>query len=94
MPIRPFTINIPDERLEDLRSRLRAVRWPKPVDGEGWSDGADLQFLQRFTEYWLNRFDWRAQEKRLNGLPQFIVTVDGQEIHFVSCEEAGQRRYL
>ncbi len=89
MSIRPFTINIPDERLEDLRSRLRAVRWPKPVDGEGWSDGTDLQFLQRFTEYWLNRFDWRAQERRLNGLPQFMATVDGQEIHFVHVRGSG-----
>jgi len=89
LSIRPFTINIPDERLEDLRSRLRAVRWPKPVDGEGWSDGTDLQFLQRFTEYWLNRFDWRAQERRLNGLPQFMATVDGQEIHFVHVRGSG-----
>ena len=89
MSSRPFTINIPDERLEDLRSRLRAARWPKPVDGEGWGDGTDLQFLQRFTEYWLNSFDWRAQEKRLNGLPQFMVTVDGQEIHFVHLRGSG-----
>lgn len=89
MSISPFTINIPDERLEDLRSRLRAARWPKPVDGEAWSDGTDLQFLQRLTEYWLNGFDWRAQEKRLNGLPQFTVTVDAQEIHFVHLRGSG-----
>lgn len=89
MSICPFTINISDEQLEDLRSRLRAARWPKPVDGEEWNDGTDLQFLQRFTEYWLNRFDWRAQEKRLNGLPQFMVTIDGQKIHFVHLRGNG-----
>jgi len=61
----------------------------KPVDGQGWNDGTDLQFLQRFTEYWLNGFDWRAQEKRLNGLPQFMVTVDGQEVHFVHQQGSG-----
>ena len=89
MSIRPFAINIPNDRLEDLRSRLRAVQWPKPVDGSGWSDGTDLQFMQRFTEYWLNGFDWRAQEKRLNALPQFMGTVDGQEIHFVHLRGRG-----
>ena len=89
MPIRPFAINIPDERLEDLRSRLRAVRWPKPVDGQGWNDGTDLRFLQRLTEYWQNWFDWRAQEKRLNALPQFMVTFDGQEVHFVHQQGSG-----
>lgn len=89
MPIRPFAINISNERLEDLRSRLRAVRWPKPVDGVGWNDGADLHFLQRLTDYWLNRFDWRAQEKRLNRMPQFMAAVDGHEVHFVHLLGSG-----
>jgi pimeloyl-ACP methyl ester carboxylesterase len=89
LPIRPFSINIPDEQLQELRSRLRTARWPKRVDGEGWSDGTDLQFLQRFTEYWLNKFDWRAQERRLNGLPQFMATLGGQEIHFVHQRGSG-----
>ena len=89
MSIRPFAINIPDERIEDLRSRLRAARWPKPVDGVGWNDGTDLHFLQRLTDYWLNRFDWRAQEKRLNSFPQFLATVEDQEIHFVHMRGSG-----
>jgi pimeloyl-ACP methyl ester carboxylesterase len=89
LSIRPFAIDIPEARIEDLRSRLRAVRWPKPVNGAGWSDGTDLEFLQRFVDYWLNRFDWRAQEKRLNGLPQFMASVDGQEIHFVHLRGNG-----
>lgn len=89
MSIRPFAINIPDERLEDLQSRLRAARWPKPVEGVGWNDGTELQFLQRLTDYWLNRFDWRAQEKRLNSLPQFMTIVEGQEIHFVHLRGNG-----
>ena len=89
MSIRPFAINIREEQLEDLRSRLRAARWPKPVKGAGWSDGAELEFLQRLTDYWLNKFDWRAQEKRLNGLPQFMTTVEGQEIHFVHLRGSG-----
>jgi pimeloyl-ACP methyl ester carboxylesterase len=45
--------------------------------------------LQRLTEYWQNWFDWRAQEKRLNALPQFMVMVDGQEVHFVHQQGSG-----
>jgi epoxide hydrolase len=26
--------------------------------------------------------DWRAQEAQLNTLPQFMTTIDGQDIHF------------
>jgi pimeloyl-ACP methyl ester carboxylesterase len=89
LSIRPFVIDIPEERLEDLRRRLSTVRWPKPVSGAKWSDGADLEFLQRLTDYWLNTFDWRAQEKRLNRLPQFMATIDNQEIHFVHVRGNG-----
>jgi pimeloyl-ACP methyl ester carboxylesterase len=87
--IRRFAIKISDERIEDLRSRLRAARWPKPVDGVGWNDGTELQFLQRLVSYWLNGFDWRAQENRLNSLPQFMTTIDGQEIHFIHVRGTG-----
>jgi pimeloyl-ACP methyl ester carboxylesterase len=89
LSIQTFAISISEERLEELRVRLRAVRWPRPVHGAGWSDGADLEFLQRLTGHWLNRFDWRAQEKRLNRLPQFMATIDSQEIHFVHVRGNG-----
>jgi pimeloyl-ACP methyl ester carboxylesterase len=89
LSIRPFVIDIPDGQIDDLRSRLRSARWPQPVEGAGWDDGTDLEFLQRLIDYWLNRFDWRAQEKRLNRLPQFMATVDDQEIHFVHMRGSG-----
>jgi len=89
LSVRPFVIDIPEERLEDLRRRLSMVRWPKPVSGAEWSDGADPEFLQRLTDYWLNTFDWRAQEKRLNRLPQFMATIDNQDIHFAHVRGNG-----
>ena len=33
--------------------------------------------------YWLDGFDWRAQERRLNQLDHFLTEIDGQRIHFV-----------
>ncbi len=33
--------------------------------------------------YWRDRFDWRAQERRLNRLPQFKTNIDGLDIHFI-----------
>jgi pimeloyl-ACP methyl ester carboxylesterase len=81
--VRPFRIQIPQARLEDLRGRLAAARWPSGLLGQDWDEGADLAFVQRLTEHWLGGFDWRAQEARLNRLPQFLATVDGAELHFV-----------
>ncbi len=83
MDIRPFRIAIPDEQVDDLRRRLRSARRPAPFDREGWEDGAALAFMERLADHWLNRFDWRAQEARLNRLPQVMATVEGADIHVV-----------
>lgn len=84
-----FTIDVTDAAIEDLHQRLRAVRWPKTIDGQGWADGTDLAFMQKLADHWLNQFDWRKQEARLNGLPQYLASVDGHEIHFVHQRGTG-----
>lgn len=63
--------------------RLDAVRWPSALDAESWDDGASLAFLKRLIAYWRDRFDWRAQEARLNRLPQFLADIDSLSIHFI-----------
>ena len=83
MQIKPFTIAISNDQLEDLNSRLERTRWPDAIEGMDWADGTDRAFLQRLTEYWRTEFDWRAQEARLNSLPQFMAEVDGLDIHFI-----------
>ena len=89
MSPRPFTIHVSDEALDDLHRRLRAIRWPASLDDESWDDGASLAFLRRLADHWVHRFDWRAQEKRLNLLPQFMTSVDGLDIHFVHQRGVG-----
>jgi pimeloyl-ACP methyl ester carboxylesterase len=89
MRIRPFSIHIPDAALADLRRRLQATRWPSSLDDECWADGADLMFMQRLSQHWLHDFDWRAQEARLNRLPQFVATIGETDVHFVHQRGTG-----
>ena len=83
MSIHPFTINIPQADLDDLRDRLAHTRWPDELPGVGWSRGVPLDYLKGLAEYWRNGYDWRAQEAKLNALPQFTTEIDGQNIHFL-----------
>ena len=89
MTPRPFKIRIPDETLDDLHRRLRAIRWPSSLDDESWDDGAGLSFVRGLADHWLHRFHWRAEEERLNRLPQYLMTVDGTDIHFVHRRGVG-----
>ena len=81
--IRPFRVEVPDEALDDLRDRLGRTRWPSELPGAGWSRGVPLGYLKELAEYWRDGYDWRAQEARLNQLPQFTTEIDGQPIHFL-----------
>jgi pimeloyl-ACP methyl ester carboxylesterase len=81
--IRPFRIDIPQADLDHLTDRLARTRWPDEPPGTGWSRGVPLDYLEELAAYWADGFDWRTQEARLNELPQFVTTIDGQDIHFL-----------
>jgi pimeloyl-ACP methyl ester carboxylesterase len=81
--IRPFRIQVPQANLDDLRDRLARTRWPDELSGVGWSRGVPLDYLKELAEYWRTRYDWRKHEATLNEFPQFITTIDGQNIHFL-----------
>ncbi len=81
--ITPFVVSVPEEELSGLRARLTATRWPDQLQPGSWEDGADLRYVQELCDYWRHEFDWRAAEATLNRWPQFLVTIDGQRLHFV-----------
>lgn len=84
MHIEPFRIQVTDSTLADLRERLARTRFPSAIRDAGWSYGTHLPFMKALVEYWLDAYDWRAQEAMLNArMPQFLGDVDGRLIHFV-----------
>lgn len=79
----PFTINVPDAAVSDLRLRLGLTRWPDEIGGGTWEYGTPLAVLKGVVEYWRDRFDWRKAERNLNGLPQFQIELEGRRVHYV-----------
>ena len=79
----PFRVDVPEAALDDLRDRLRRTRYPNAIDGSNWDQGTDLTYLRELVTYWVDRFDWRGQEARINAFDQFTTAVDGQRIHLV-----------
>ena len=84
-----FEIAISDEALDDLRRRLRHTRWPDEMPGIGWEYGSNLDYIKELVAYWANDFDWREQERKLNGFHHFKSEVDGLNIHFIRENGAG-----
>jgi pimeloyl-ACP methyl ester carboxylesterase len=83
MEVKPFRIHVPEETLADLRDRLARTRWPDEVAGAGWDYGIPLAYLRDVAAYWRDGFDWRAQERAINGFAHFRAEVEGVGIHFI-----------
>jgi pimeloyl-ACP methyl ester carboxylesterase len=81
--IRPFNIDIPQEKLDELRRRVAAVRLPSKELVDDRSQGVQLTTIQELARYWTNDYDWRKAEAKLNALPQFTTEIDGVDIHFI-----------
>jgi pimeloyl-ACP methyl ester carboxylesterase len=81
--IRPLTGETPQADLDDLRARIEATRWPEkePVDDQ--SQGVQLETMQALARYWVDEYDWRKCEEKLDALSHFITEIDGLDIHFI-----------
>ena len=85
---RPFHVDIPDEKLDDLRRRIAATRWPSKELSADRSQGVQLAALQALGRYWLDEYDFGRVAERLNALPQFVTEIDGVDVHFVHVRSA------
>jgi pimeloyl-ACP methyl ester carboxylesterase len=78
-----FSIHVDEGVLADLRDRIAKTRWPDQIPGIGWQQGADLDYLKELLAHWAEGFNWRAQERWLNGFDHFHADLDGIRLHFV-----------
>jgi pimeloyl-ACP methyl ester carboxylesterase len=81
--IRPFTVNVAQEAIDDLRQRLAMTRWPEKETVADGTQGVQLATMQELVRYWATEYDFRRFEARLNAVPQFITEIDGLDIHFI-----------
>lgn len=81
--VQEFSINISDEAIADLQSRLARTRFPDQLEGTSWQYGTEKNTLSELIAYWREDFDWREQEAMLNAFDQQLVEVDGLSLHTI-----------
>ena len=84
--VQPFDLHVPDEVLDDLRSRLERSRL-LPDSPRKPASGMTAGYLRELVGTWIE-WDWRAREAWLNGHPQFIAQIDDSAVHFAHLRSA------
>ena len=85
-----FKVDISKYVLDDIHSRVAGFPWDMMTEDDGWKYGTNLAYMKELCKYWLEEFDWRAQEHRLNKFPHFKSSVDGMNIHFIHEKGSGE----
>ncbi|WP_199907763.1 epoxide hydrolase family protein [Leeuwenhoekiella sp. MAR_2009_132] len=89
--IKPFSANISEEILDDLKNRIKNTRWPDEISDSNWMYGTNLSFMKELSNYWLYKFDWRKVEAEINSFTNLIATIDGYDIHFIHVKGKGKK---
>ncbi len=84
-----FSIAIPDNTIESIRDRVRNYPWHEMPNDGGWAYGTNLDYMKTFCDYWVNEYDWRKHEARINEFSQFKAQVDGIDLHFIHEKGSG-----
>lgn len=79
--LRPFAVRTADSDLDELCARVHATRWPEPATAPDWQHGIPLDVMHDLCRYLVAEYDWRPAERRLNAHPQYLVELDGLDIH-------------
>lgn len=68
-----------------MRRLLMDTRLPAApqIPGATWDYGVDLDWLRSMRDAWLNEYDWRAVEQRMNTFNHFKVTIEGIDLHYL-----------
>lgn len=79
-------LDVPRNDVNELRDRLRKTRWAPEWPVQGWAAGTDQVELSRMVSYWVNGFDWAAQQRQINELPWHTATISGTPANYLRFE--------
>ena len=87
--IRPFKINISNKIIEDITKKVVEYPWHEMPDDGGWVYGTNLDYMKEISKYWVDKFDWKSVEEKINKFQNFKSNIDGIDIHFIQEKGSG-----
>jgi microsomal epoxide hydrolase len=84
---KPFTLNISDQEISDWRQLLQLSKLgPNTYENTQKKEnfGVTKEWLSNAKDYWLNKYDWRAQEKNINSFDNYKMNIESIDLHFIA----------
>ena len=84
-----FKIDVPEDVIQNIYTRVKEYPWHEMPDDGGWSYGTNLDYMKDFCDYWINKFNWREQERKINKFHHYTSLIDDINIHFIHEKGSG-----
>ena len=85
-----FKIDVPEDVIQKIYTRVKEYPWHEMPDDGGWSYGTNLDYMKDFCDYWINKFNWREQERKINKFHHYASLVNDINIHFIHEKGSGK----
>ena len=87
--IKSFKVQISEEKLQNIYSKVKNYQWHEMPDDGGWDYGTNLDYMKEFSNYWVSKFNWKKTEEKINSFKNFKSNIDGIDIHFIHEKGSG-----
>ena len=87
--IKPFKVEISEENLQNIYSKVKNYQWHEMPDDGGWDYGTNLDYMKSFSKYWVEKYDWKKTEEKINKFKNFKSNIEGIDIHFIHEKGSG-----
>ena len=87
--IKPFKVQISEENLQKIYSKVKNYQWHEMPDDGGWDYGTNLDYMKEISKYWIEKYDWRKTEADIIKFKNFKKNIDGIDIHFIYEKGSG-----
>ena len=87
--IRQFKLSVSKKTLNTIYKKVEKYPWNKIENIEGWELGTNYNYLKKISKYWLTKFSWKNQEKKINNFSNYTSSINGLKIHFIREKGSG-----
>jgi pimeloyl-ACP methyl ester carboxylesterase len=87
--VKPFKVEIPNKLIEEIKEKVRKYPWHEMPNDGGWKYGTNLSYMKEISNYWVNNFDWKKQELKINKFLNFKTKINDIDIHFIHEKGSG-----
>tara|TARA_B100001996_G_scaffold374485_1_gene353180 strand:+ start:1119 stop:2264 length:1146 start_codon:yes stop_codon:yes gene_type:complete len=87
--IKKFKVSVSNNTLNNIYAKVKKYPWKNIQKMKGWEHGTNFEYLKKISKYWVTKFNWEKQERKINKFSNFLTKVDGINIHFIREKGSG-----